>query len=215
MRNIEVIRGLHIVTDHNAVAQAPVPHDLVTSVEMVLTGGANVIQMRYKAGTTEQRIVLGKKLLLLTHRHNALLIVNGDVQAALAIDAPGLHVNLDDGITRRIREEIGIHRILGVSVGTVEEAREAEAAGADYVGVTVYPSQKTKPDAIPVGLEGLRRIKDAIGIPVVAIGGINLRTIVDVFDTGISAVAVVGAALRTTDPEEATRALLTSSRGIT
>jgi len=141
MRKIEAIRGLHIVTDYNAVAQAPIPHDLVRSVEMVLEGGANVIQMRYKAGTTEQRITLGRQLLPLTNKYQTLLIINDDVRTALEIDADGVHIGRDDGVIDSVRKEIGPHRILGVSVNTVKQAREAEAAGADYVGVTVYPSK--------------------------------------------------------------------------
>jgi thiamine-phosphate pyrophosphorylase len=209
MRNVEAICGLHVVTDYNAVAQAPIPRDLVTSVAMALKGGANVIQIRHKEGNTEQRVALGKQLLTFTRNYRALLIINDDIAAALEMDADGVHIGRDDGIAREVRKKIGSYKILGVSVNTAEEAKEAEAAGADYVGVTVYPSQKTKPDARPVGLEGLRRICNATRIPVVAIGGINLENIVTIFDAGAEAAAVVGAALRTANPERATRALLT------
>ena len=101
---------------------------------------------------------------------------------------------------------MGPERILGVSVGSVEEARRAEAAGADYLGVTVW-STATKPEAEPVGLEGLRDVAAATALPVVGIGGIDVGNARDVLAAGASGVAVIGAVAAATDPAEAVREL--------
>jgi thiamine-phosphate pyrophosphorylase len=208
---IDAIRGIHIVTDKRAVQKAPIPRDVVTAVDLALRGGANVVQDRNKTGTTVERIAVGRQLREVTRRYGALFLANGDVQAALATEADGIHIRReDDGDPRKIRSRIGSHRVLGMSIEGEDyaEIRIAEEAGVDYIGVTVFQSETTKPEARPVGLAGVRRIRRATKLPIVVIGGITPANIEAVFDAGAHAAAVVGASLRQTDPEGATRDLV-------
>jgi thiamine-phosphate diphosphorylase len=213
MRNSEALFGLHVVTDNRAVKEAPVPHDLVDAVAMVLDGGATVIQYRNKDGTPEERLEDCEQLVPLIHRRGALLIVNGDIEAALATEADGVlngvHICPEEGPVSEVRNRIGSQRLLGVSVEAHGESlREIKESGADYAGLTVFRSKRTKPRACTIGLEGVRRSRHETSLPIVAIGGINLATMGDVFEAGADAVAVVGAALRQTNPESATRELV-------
>ena len=105
------------------------------------------------------------------------------------------------------RERVGADRVLGVSVADPQQAREAERAGADYLGVTVWPTP-TKPEAAPVGLEGLRSVVESPALPVVGIGGIDASKAGEVIAAGAAGVAVVSAVGAADDPVEATRALV-------
>ncbi len=204
MNKREALRGLHVVTDYIAVQEAPVPRDLVTAIELALQGGARVIQLRYKQGTTAKRIALGQKLKPLTEQHGALLLVNDDVDAALAIGADGVHVGQDDQPAIEVRNLIGSDKILGVSAYTVDDALKAEIEGADYVGVLVFESKTSKINAgKAVGLSGITEISRAVQIPVIGIGGIHAGIAQEVLDRGAFGFAVIGDVLRTADQRQA------------
>jgi thiamine-phosphate pyrophosphorylase len=91
-------------------------------------------------------------------------------------------------------------------VGNAEEARAAAAAGADYLGVTIWETP-TKPEAVPVGLDGLRNVAGATGLPVVGIGGIDASNARDVLAAGAAGIAVIGAVATAEDPAAAVREL--------
>lgn len=214
MNDLERIRGVHIVTDKLAVAQAPIPRDLIESVELALEGGAVLVQHRDLEATTEQRVVVGTKLREITSSRGVLYIANGDVDAAVKTEADGIHIRWSDGDPLEIRERMGPDKILGITIDgfDLEQVRRAEAAQATYIGITYHASKKTKPEAVPVGPEGFRRIREETETAIVAIGGINKNNIMEVFDAGAHAVAVVGAALRTVNPKYATRLLVARTK---
>ena len=118
----------------------------------------------------------------------------------------GAHVGQEDDPVAA-RERLGHDGVLGISVTTPLEARGAEAAGADYLGVTVWATP-TKPDARPRGLDGLRAIVAATSLPVVAIGGIHLRNAREVLEAGAAGVAVISAVGAAPDAVAATRSLV-------
>jgi thiamine-phosphate pyrophosphorylase len=135
-------------------------------------------------------------------------IVNDRVDVALAVDADGVHVGQDDMPARLARKLIGQGKILGVSAGSLEEARRALSDGADYVGASPVFSTPTKPDApSPMGLEGLRVLAAALAIPVVAIGGINAGNAESMLGCGAAGIAVVSAIVSAEDVEGAARRL--------
>jgi len=132
-------------------------------------------------------------------------VVNDRVGVAVDCDAAGAHVGQDDD-AHAARGRLGPERILGVSVSSPQEARAAEAAGADYLGVTVWPT-KTKPEAVPVGLDGLRAVTAATTLPVVGIGAIDAGNARDVLAAGAAGIAVIGAVATADDPAGAVREL--------
>jgi thiamine-phosphate pyrophosphorylase len=132
-------------------------------------------------------------------------VVNDLADVAVAARADGVHVGQDD-VPARAREALGAERVLGVSVATPDEARDAELAGADYLGVTVW-STATKPAAAPAGLDGLAAIVAATALPVVGIGGIDERNAPEVIRVGAAGVAVVSAVAGADDPVAAVRSL--------
>lgn len=134
-------------------------------------------------------------------------VINDDVQAALACDADGVHVGQSDTACAQARAVLGPDRIVGVSAQTVEQARAAEAAGADYLGVGALIATATKPDAVIVACEELARICAAVSIPVVGIGGLGPATLSCLQDTGVEGAAVVSAVFAADDIEAAASTL--------
>ncbi|MGH2723730.1 MAG: thiamine phosphate synthase [Actinomycetota bacterium] len=171
-----------------------------------LRGGAGAIQLRAPELADGDLLPLARELAATCGNAGALFVVNDRVDVALAAGADGAHLGQGDEL-ERARDRLGPERVLGVSVADPAQAAAAQAAGADYLGVTVWPTG-TKPEAIPVGLDGLRAVVAAAGVPVVAIGGIDERTAPPALAAGASGVAVVSAVGAAPDPEAATRRLV-------
>ncbi len=119
-------------------------------------------------------------------------LINDRLDIALAVDCDGVHVGQEDLPASVCRRLLGSDKILGVSVGSVEEALLAEKDGADYLGVVAFQTG-TKPEAVEVSLEIFNEIRKAVSIPIVAIGGINLETLPILSGLEIDGIAVVSA----------------------
>jgi thiamine-phosphate pyrophosphorylase len=159
---------------------------------LAVEGGVSVLQLRLKGAPTEEVIDRGAPFRLLCTEYEVTFVVNDDVQAALALLADGVHLGRDDEGSE-LAVEAGL--MLGRSASTPAEAKEAELAGAGYIGAGPVWSTPSKPDAEPpIGLEGLQAISDAVGIPVIAIGGIDVTNARECIDAGAFGVAVVRAA---------------------
>ena len=180
---------------------------LAACVEEALAGGATFVQLRQKGATTEQLTKQARQLIPLCQTTGAPFVVNDDVQAALVSGADGVHVGQSDTACADARAALGPDAIVGVSVQTVDQALAAQAAGADYLGVGALFATPTKPDAEVVPLPTLRAICRAADIPVVAIGGLDARTIPQLAGTGVAGAAVVSAIFAADDIEAATHAL--------
>jgi thiamine-phosphate diphosphorylase len=166
-------------------------HALVEDLEAAraaLAGGATVIQLRVKNVPTEELIERGRPFREL----GATFVVNDDVEAALALEADGVHLGQDDlGLERAIERGL----LVGVSASDVGEAIAAERAGARYIGAGPVWSTPSKPDADkPIGLDGLAGIAYAVSIPVVAIGGVDTTNAGACIAAGAGGVAVIRAA---------------------
>ena len=132
------------------------------------------------------------------------LIINDRLDIALAVDAAGAHIGQDDLPARAAREVLsGRGKILGVSAATAAEALQAQADGADYIGAGSVFATGTKKDVRPLLREELKKIKQAVNIPVVAIGGINESNVRLLQGTGIDGIAVVSAILGRDDVQKA------------
>lgn len=196
--------SLYVITDRQAAGGRP----LTEIVRSAIAGGATVVQLREKRATTREMIELGEALHEITQAAGIPLIINDRMDVALAIDAEGVHVGQDDMPAPLARRLIGPDRILGVSAGTVAEAQQAEADGADYIGTGDVFGTPSKPDAgVPIGVDGLAEIARSVSIPTLGIGGITLESAAQVVQAGAAGVAVISAVVGATNPEEAARQL--------
>lgn len=176
-------------------------------IEAAIIGGATIVQYREKHASTRQMIEEALELRDLTRRAGVPLTVNDRVDVALAVDADGVHVGQDDMPVALARRLIG-NKLLGVSVHSLSEALQAVRDGADYLGVGPIFATTTKPDAgPPIGLDGLRAIRQHVSIPIVAIGGINQDNAADVVRAGVDGIAVVSAVVAADDVTAAARQL--------
>jgi len=204
--------GLCVITDRAS------SHGLSESevARLAYLGGADIVQLRMKTECgkemLEQAIII-KKYALMYHR---LFIVNDRVDIALLSDADGVHLGQMDFSIKDARKLLGDSKIIGKSVHNIEEALAAVDEGVDYLGVGSVFTTTTKKDAKQsLGLETLASIKNAVDIPVVAIGGIDKDNILSVIATGIEAVAVVSAVVSENDITKTTRemrALITTKK---
>lgn len=196
--------GLYVVTDSGLARGRPLPEVVAAAI----AGGADAVQLRAKALTTREQLMLGRELRQLTRQAGVLFIVNDRADLAVALDADGVHVGPDDLPPELARAVVGPDRIVGVSAGTVAEALSARDAGADYLGVGAIYATRTKHDAgAPVGPARITAIKARVDLPVVGIGGITEANVAQVIAAGADGVAVVGAVVGAGKVEVAARAL--------
>mgnify|MGYP000574969260 FL=1 len=180
----------------------------VEIVQAALAGGATAIQLRWKVGPLAEAVRAGRALRELCREAGALFVVNDRVDLALALEADGVHLGVEDLPLAEARRLAGNRLVIGFSPSTLEEALAAERAGADYLGVGPVYGTATKADAGPaVGLEHVRRIAQAVSIPVVGIGGITADNARPVIQAGAAGVAVISAVVAAEDPRAAAAAL--------
>ena len=196
--------SLYLCTDRRLMTSPTIE----ASAESALRGGTTVIQLREKDCSSREFYELGLRVKKITERYNAPLIINDRVDIALAVGAAGVHVGQGDLPCKVVREMIGPDMIVGVSAATLEEAVRAEEDGADYLGVGAMYATATKTDTRPVSMEELLKIRAAVKIPIVVIGGINKQTLGNFKGTGVNGLAVVSAIVAQPDPEAAARELL-------
>lgn len=195
--------SLYLVTDRELLGDK----DLVPTIEEAIKGGVTVVQVREKELSTLQFFRVATLIKSITQKYNIPFIVNDRADIALAVDADGLHIGQEDLPLAVARKLLGSNKIIGVSVATLEEALLAQQEGADYLGIGAIFPTKTKSDATSVSLAELKRIKDNVSIPVVAIGGINKNNIKKVMATGVDGAAVVSAIIACSNPCVATQNL--------
>lgn len=162
-------------------------------VEEALKGGITMLQLREKnldeKTFTEEAVQIKK----LCRKYNVPLIINDNVKVALQSEADGVHVGALDTPVRQIRQTAGENFIIGATAKTIEQAKKAEADGADYLGVGAVFSSPTKQNAIRITKDKLREICASVSIPAVAIGGIGLSNVSELAGGGMCGIAVVSA----------------------
>ena len=184
------------------------PRGMVETARAAVAGGATMVQLRDKAASTADMIATGRALQAALAGTGARLIVNDDVEAAVALSADGLHVGQGDAAADWARSRIGAKMILGVSVETAAAAQRVDAAMVDYVGVGPVFATPTKPDhSPPVGFDGLTHLVSAVPVPAVAIGGLNASHAAEVVAAGADGMAVVSAICSATDPGAAAQTI--------
>ncbi|MBI4842007.1 MAG: thiamine phosphate synthase [candidate division NC10 bacterium] len=174
--------------------------DHVGIAKAALAGGADMIQLRDKAGDLRELLPQARAIQALCRSQGAIFIVNDRLDLALAAGADGVHVGQEDLPAEAARRLLPPGRILGVSTHTPEQAEAARLGGADYIGFgPMFPSGTKDTGYTPRGLEGLRDLRAAISLPILAIGGITLDTVEGVIAAGATAPAVISAILAAPD----------------
>ena len=194
---------LYAVTDRAWVGEKT----LHQQVEAALRGGVTCVQLREKDMGDDDFLQEAKEIHALCRQYGVPFIVNDNVEVAVACGAEGIHVGQEDMAAGDVRRRVGDSLIIGVSVHTVAEAREAVRSGADYLGLgAVFPTS-TKTDVNQMSNETLRAICDAVDVPIVAIGGINRGNIKKLAGSGVDGVALVSAIFSASDIETTCREL--------
>ncbi|HYL80967.1 MAG TPA: thiamine phosphate synthase [Candidatus Acidoferrum sp.] len=193
-----MLAGLHlcVITDPGL---AP-GKDHVAIAEAALRGGADMIQLRDKAGDLRDLLRQARAIHALCRAQGALFIVNDRVDLALAAGADGAHVGQDDLPAEAARRLLGAGRLLGVSTHSPDQARAAEKAGADYIGFgPMFPTGTKDTGYLPQGLTALPEVRRATRLPILAIGGITLENVTGVIQAGATAPAVISAVVAAPD----------------
>ncbi|MCI7302643.1 MAG: thiamine phosphate synthase [Clostridiales Family XIII bacterium] len=194
---------LYAVTDRSWTGR----QTLYEQVEAALKGGVTCVQLREKDLPEDAFLDEAIKIKTLCHQYHVPFIINDNAPLAVKCGADGVHVGQHDMQAGAVRELIGDDRILGVSAQTVEQAVLAEKNGADYLGVGAVFDTSTKKDANPVSHDTVKAIRQAVSIPICAIGGITRENIRRLSGTGIDGVAVVSAIFASSDIKQTCRDL--------
>ena len=191
--------SMYFITDSTNYSE----EEFLYRVEQALMGGITLLQLREKDKSTREYMDLAEKVHTLTKKYNVPLIIDDRVDVALAIDAEGVHVGQSDMPVSIARKLMGDDKIVGATTKTVEQAVEAYAQGADYLGVgAIYPTT-TKVKTVLTSTETLGNICSAVPIPVNAIGGLNKDNIDVLKGIPIAGICVVSAIMKADDPKQA------------
>ena len=181
---------------------------LLAQVEAALAGGVAAVQYRDKSTDVARRHEQASELVTLCRRFGVPLIVNDDLRLADLADADGVHLGRDDGSLREARIILGSKKFVGATCyQSVDLARAAQEAGADYVAFGSFFPSPTKPDAPRASLDLLYAARAAIQVPIVAIGGITLDNGLTLVEAGADSLAVLSAVFDVPDIQARARAL--------
>lgn len=187
------MKGYYFITDGN-LSQA----GSINDVKNAVAAKVQIVQYREKQATTKQMYEEALKLKKICK--NIIFLINDRVDIALAVDADGVHIGQDDLPYCVARKLLGKKKIIGVTVHNVKEALKAQKAGADYIGVSPIFTTTTKLDAgKAAGLSLIRKIKQAVSIPIIAIGGINLANAPQVVRAGADGLCAISSVVTKED----------------
>jgi thiamine-phosphate pyrophosphorylase len=195
--------SLYLVTDRELMTADSVEE----CVQQAVCGGCTLVQLREKTASSREFYETAVRVRKITRDCGVPLIINDRADIALAVDADGVHIGQQDLPYDAVRRMTGKNAIIGVSVSTLIEAAKAAALGADYLGVGAMFVTGTKTDAHITSMEELRRIRAAVNLPLVVIGGINKNTVPLFAGTEIDGIAVVSAVVAQKDASGAAREL--------
>lgn len=196
--------SLYLVTDRS-LARGRTSEAIVRAA---IRGGISCVQLREKNCSTRDFLEEAHILKDILEPHKIPLIINDRIDIALAVKADGVHLGQSDMPISYARKIVGGNMIVGISAESVADAVAAEKQGADYIGISPVFATATKNDiAPPLGLEGVRQIREAVKLPLVGIGGINANNSHLVFQAGADGIAVVSAIVSADCPESATTEL--------
>ncbi len=171
----------------------------VEIIEKACRAGARIVQYRDKYSEKKEILENAKNIRKIASQYRSLFLVNNHLDIAIISRADGIHLGQNDIPIKDARQMAPGHFIIGVSTHSLEQALEAEAQGADYIGIGPVFSTPTKKDYVPIGIELVKQVLKAVSIPVVAIGGLNLQNVMELKKIGIKNVALVRAFQQNTE----------------
>ena len=186
---------LYLVTDRQLMSC----DSLTEAVEQAILGGCTMIQLREKELPSLEFYNQAVAVKQVTERYHIPLIINDRIDIAMAVQATGVHIGQHDLPAAAVRKVIGENMLLGVSASSIVEAIQAQQDGADYLGVGAMFPTGTKTDADSVSMEELQKIRAAVSLPIVVIGGINKGNAGRFKPMGIDGLAVVSAIIAQSD----------------
>ncbi len=193
--NLSQVLRLYVIPDR----EIGVPRSLLEQTAEALAGGATAIQLRDKRLPGGELLALGKAMSELCRRAGALFIVNDRLDIALLCNAHGVHLGQDDLPAEAARKICPPGFIIGVSAQNAEQARLAQAHGADYLGIGAVFATQSKEESEAMGLEAVREVAAATSLPSVAIGGINLANAREIMNTGVNGLSIISAVVAAPD----------------
>lgn len=182
---------LYLVTDTACLKH----QTLLAAVEEALAAGVTLVQYRAKLALGGEMYSTALRLQVLCAKYKVPLIINDRLDVALAVGAAGVHLGQDDLPVQVSRRLAGPDFLIGATAHNVAEARKAAAEGASYLGCGAVFTTQTKLDTVPLGLAGLKAIREAVKVPLVGIAGITASNYREVLATGADGAAVVSAIL--------------------
>lgn len=194
---------LYLVTDSTYHTEESFLH----TVEEACIGGATIVQLREKGGSSRDYLNQALKVKEITDRYHIPLIIDDRIDIALACNAAGVHVGQSDLPVSYARRLLGPDKIVGATAKTVPQALEAYKQGADYLGVGAMFPTTTKVVTVLTAPATLTEIRHTVPIPVVAIGGLNRENMDILKDTAADGIAVVSAIMKAEDPRSAAEEL--------
>ena len=186
---------LYLVTDRQLMSC----DSMTEAVEQAILGGCTMIQLREKELPSLEFYNQAVAVKQVTERYHIPLIINDRIDIAMAVQAAGVHIGQHDLPAATVRKVIGENMLLGVSASSIAEAIQAQQDGADYLGVGAMFPTGTKTDAESVSMEELQKIRTAVSLPIVVIGGINKGNAGRFKPMGIDGLAVVSAIIAQSD----------------
>lgn len=199
------ILRLYLVTDRDLCSERGV----VDTVAKAIRGGVTCVQLRDKLATKAELVELARALRASLRQSSVPLLINDDIEAAVAADADGVHVGQEDFSPTQARDAVGPDKIIGLSCETPAHIRAADPRIVDYLGVgTVFGTQTKSDHSQPIGLRGLAGMCAESPLPTVAIGGLKAHHKPAVLAAGADGLAVVSAICGQPDPEAAARQFL-------
>jgi thiamine-phosphate pyrophosphorylase len=191
--------NLYLITDRKQT-KLPLPD----AVRRALQGGVRAIQVREKDLPIRELLALARDLRSLTREFKAQLFINDRVDVAVAVDADGVHLGRESMPADAVRKIVGRDMLLGASTHSLDEAKKAEADGADFVTFgPIFSTPSKKPYGTPVGVEAVRTVKKHVHLPVFGLGGITIDTIAQVLQHGADGIAMISSVFAAPDIKQA------------
>ncbi len=173
--------------------------DVPGVAKVMIEGGVDLIQLRGKQKLIDELVDLASALHQITCRSSIPLIVNDHAEIAAKVPVEGVHVGQDDDSVAVARKKAGRKLIIGKSTHSLEQAREAQREGADYIGFGPIFATPTKPDYPPIGLKDVQQVHVDVTLPIFCIGGIKIDNLADIIAAGARRVAIVSGLLKADD----------------
>jgi thiamine-phosphate pyrophosphorylase len=206
VKGSEVDFKLYLITDRKLIAESCL---LLAAVEEALKAGVKAVQLREKDLGTRELLDMAYKMREITNKYKTKLFINDRVDIALSVEADGVHLGQNSIPTYAVRKIVKDKFMIGVSAHSIEEAKQAEKEGADFITLgPVYKTLSKLKYGQPLGVDIIRKTKAEISIPVFAIGGIKEDKIKEVMDAGADGIALISGILGAENIKEKTTKFL-------